>query len=213
MSDGVDPVIPAAFIDWAYHGRASLIRRQADGERVPPHEIFLGFTRHNPAIVTQGPAGLNASIKGVGYIPRPEFLQETLEAYLEHIGRGWREGYSQEGLQVLMRLLYGEGCPARIDFARLGSLELALDHTWRNLQADPTVTLLFYQPPSVSFEVRGRAEIHRDGSIYHRLLNAQHDIYHQPHPERWPKRPAYLFKIEAIYDNSATPEGFGRQIL
>ena len=206
-------MIPDAFLKWAYQGRAALIRRQAEGERVPPHEIFLGFTRHNPAVVSYGPAGLNASIKGVGYIPRPEFVQETLDAYLEHIGRGWRDGYSDEGLQLLVRLLYGKGCQERIDFFRLGSLELAKDHTWRNLRANPVVTLLFYQPPAVSFEVRGSAEIHEDGSIYHRLINAQHDVYHQPHPESWPKRPAYLFVIEEIFDNSASSEGFGRRIF
>lgn len=206
-------MIPDAFLRWAYQERAALVRRQAEGERVPPHEIFLGFTRHNPAVVSYGPAGLNASIKGVGYIPKPEYVQETLDAYLEHIGRGWRDGYSDEGLQLLMRFLYGEGCQERIDFFRLGSLELAKDHTWDNLRANPVVTMLFYQPPAVSFEVRGRAEIHEEGSIYHRLINAQHDIYHQPHPEGWPKRPAYLLFIEEIYDNSVSPEGFGRRIL
>jgi hypothetical protein len=206
-------MIPEAFLNWAYGGRAALIRRQAEGERVAPHEIFLGFTRHNPAVVSYGPAGLNASIKGVGYVPKAEYVQETLDAYLEHIERGWRDGYSEEGLRLLMRLLYGDGCQERIDFTRLGSLELARHHTWDNLRANPSVTLLFYQPPSVSFEVRGRAEIHEAGSIYHRLINAQHDIYHQPHPEGWPKRAAYLFAIEEIYDNSATREGFGKRIL
>jgi hypothetical protein len=207
-----NPTIPEAFIRWAYHGRAKLIARQAAGEEVAHHEIFLGFTRHTPAIVSHGPAGLNASIKGVGFVPKPEHLQETLDAYLEHIQRGWRDGYSDEGLQLLMRMLYGEGCEERIDFARFGSLELALDHSWDNLRADPTVTLLFYQPPAISYEVRGKAEIHEEGSVYHHLLNAQHDVYHQPHPERWPKRPAYIFTIEEIYDNSVGKKGFGTRI-
>ena len=204
--------IPEAFINWAYRGRADLIRRQAEGQAVAPHEIYLGFTRHNPSVVSHGPAGLNASIKGVGYIPRPEYLDETLDAYLAHIRRGWHDGYGLEGLQLLMRTLYGDGCRERIDFTRLGSLELALDHTWTNLRADPTVTLLFYQPPAISYEVRGRAEIHEQGSRHHLLLNAQHDVDHDPHPERWPKRPAYIFTIDEIYDNSVTKEGFGRRI-
>ena len=95
--------IPEEFIRWMYHGRSELVRRQAEGEQVPAHEIFLGFTRHNPAVVSYGPAGLNASIKGVGFVPKPELVQETLDAYLEHIHRGWREGYGNEGLQLLMR--------------------------------------------------------------------------------------------------------------
>jgi hypothetical protein len=204
--------IPESFIHWAYHERGQLIRRQATGEDVPSHEIFLGFTRHNPAVVSYGPKGLNASVKGVGYLPKPQYLQETLDAYMKHIQRGWRDEYFREGLRLLMRLIYGKGCKERIDFTRFGSLELALGHTWKNLQSNPVVTLLFYQPPEISYEIRGRAEIHEEGSVYHRLINAQHDVYHQPHVESWVHRPAYLFVIEEIYDNSATEEGFGNRV-
>ncbi len=205
-------MIPESFIQWAYNGRGELIRRQALGEDVANHEIFLGFTRHNPAIVSNGPEGLNASVKGVGYIPKPEYLQETLDAYMEHIQRGVTDSYFTDGLKLLMRLIYGKGCKERIDFTRFGCLELALGHTWGNLQADPEVTLLFYQPPKISYEIRGRAEIHQGGSIYHRLINAQHDVYHEPHVEHWVSRPAYLFVIEEIYDNSATEKGFGNRV-
>ena len=48
--------------------------------------------------------------------------------------------------------------------------------------------------------------------MYHRLINAQHDVYHQPHVESWTNRPAYIFIIDEIYDNSATDEGFGNHI-
>jgi len=205
--------IPETFINWAYRGRAKLIQRQASGEKVPPHEIFLGFTRHNPAVVSYGPAGLNASIKGVEYLPKEEYLQEYLDAYLEHINKGWREGYGNEGLQLLVKMLYGPGCEERIDFSLFGSLELARDHSYTNLQANDTVTLLFYEPPVVSFELRGKARIYEEGTLYHKLINAQHDIYHQPHLERWPNRPAYVFTIEEMFDNSASKQGFGRKIL
>lgn len=204
--------IPEQFIHWAYHERSQLIQRQAGGENVSPHEIFLGFSRHTPAIVSVGPAGLNASIKGVGFIPKPEYLQETLDAYLKHIQTGWSETYSQAGLQLLMRYLYGDGCKERIDFTRFGSLELAQKHTWDNLHVNPRVTLLFYQPPMISYEVRGRTEIHVEGSRYHQLLNAQHDVYHRPDPDGWGRRPAYIFLIEEIFDNSVTKNGFGSKI-
>ncbi len=205
--------IPEAFINWAYRGRAELIQRQASGEKVPAHEIFLGFTRHNPAIVSHGPAGLNASIKGVGYIPKEAYIQGYIDAYLEHINKGWREGYSDEGLQLLVRMLYGPGCEERIDFTQFGSLELARDHSYINLKANDEVTLLFYQPPVVSFEVRGKARIYEAGSSYHKLINAQHDVYHRPHPERWDDRPAYVFTIEQMFDNSASKNGFGTRLL
>ncbi len=205
--------IPAIFRRWAYEERAALIRRQAEGERVPAHEIFLGFTRHNPAVITHGSAGLNGSIKGVGFVPRPEFIDETLELFLNHIQRGWRMGYSQEGLQLLMRTLYGQGCCDRLDLTVFGSLELAQKHTYRNLAENRDVTLLFFEPPATSFEVRGRAEILHEGNKYHRLLNAQHDVYHMPRPDLWSERPAYLFHIQEIFDNSGTPDGFGTLIF
>lgn len=204
--------IPEEFIDWAYRGRAELVRRQARGEEVQPHEILLGFSRHTPAVVSHGPAGLNAAIKGVGFLTKPEHLKETLDAYLEHIDHGWRDHYRKEGLQLLVRFIYGEGCEGRLDFTKLGSLELARGHSWENLRANPKVTLLFYQPPNISYEVRGRAEIHEEGSPYHLLINAQHDVYHRPDRPSWAGRPAYVFTIEEIYDNSARRGGFGRRI-
>ncbi|MGQ9477273.1 MAG: hypothetical protein ACUVRH_02130 [Candidatus Bipolaricaulia bacterium] len=203
-------MIPEEFIAWVYRGRAELVRRQARGE-VQPHELLLGFARHTPAVVSYGPAGLNAAIKGVGFLPKPGYLQETINAYLEHIDRGWRDGYREEGLQLLIRFLYCEGCEERLDFTKLGSLELARGHSWGNLRANPKVTLIFYQPPNLSYEVRGRAEIHEEGPL-HLLINAQHDVYHYPDRGSWAARPAYVFSIDEIYDNSAREGGFGRRI-
>ena len=205
--------IPEIWKKWAYEDRAALIRRQAEGEQVPPHEIFLGFTRHNPAIISNGTAGLNGSIKGVGFVPRAELVDETLDLFMKHISRGWRDGYSQEGLAILMQTLYGSGCGDRLDFNLFGSLELAKKHSYKNFQESKQVTLLFYEPPAVSFEVRGHVEILQVGNKYHKLINAQHDVYHKPNVDRWPQRPAYLFHIEEIFDNSSTKEGFGTLIF
>ncbi len=204
--------IPEMFIKWAYDERAALIARQARGEKVPPHEIFLGFTRHNPTIISNGSAGLNGSIKGVGFVPRADLLDETIAIFLKHIQSGWRDGYSQAGLQILMQTLYGSGCGDRLDFSLFSSLELAKKHSYTNLQENPRATLLFYEPPAVSFEVRCTVEICQPGNKYHTLVNAQHDVYHQPNPDRWPRRPAYLFHVEEIFDNSSTKEGFGTLI-
>jgi len=188
-----------------------MVRRLAAGERVPRERLFLSFTRHNPAIITSGPGGLNGSIKGAGFVPREEYAHEFLQTFLSHINAGWRKGYAEQGLALLAQMVYGEEGRKRLDFAKLGSLELARGHTWVNILHEPRATLLFYEPPSVSYEVRCRVEIHREG-LYHALINAMHDVYHRPDPSRWPERPAYIFVIEEIYDNSAGPRGFGRKI-
>jgi hypothetical protein len=204
--------IPESFIQWAYEGRAKMVRQIAAGEEVSHEKLFLGFTRHNPTVISHGPAGLNGSIKGVGWLPKQAYIQDTLDAYMAHIATGWSDQYSDAGLKVLLDKLYGEACRDRIDFGRLGSLELVKDHSWKNLRANPEVTLVFYQPPVISYEVRGHVEIHEEGSDYHQLINAQHDTYHKPNVERWPSRPAYVFIIEEIFNNSASPQGYGKPI-
>lgn len=204
--------LPERFYQWAYQGRAEMVRRMASGEKIPPETIFLNFTRHCPTFVSQGPAGLNGAVKGVGFIPKTGYLEETTADYLDHIGRGYREGYSQDGLQLLVKHIWGANCAGRIDFSRLGSLELAKRHSWANYSANPEITLCFFQPPAVSFEVRGRVEIQESGP-YHTFINAQHDTYHRPAPERWPSRPAYIIHIAEIWDNSAAKEGFGTRLL
>jgi len=203
--------LPDEFINWIYKGRAQLVKNQLEGKMLEPAKMFLGFTRHTPTVISHGPAGLNGSVKGVGFIPKPEYIEEVLKDYMEHINAGWREGYSTEGLKLLVKHIYGEGCADRIDFTKLVSLELAMKHSWENIKSNGEATLLFYQPPVVSYEVRCRVEIHTSGLI-HKYTNAQHDVFHKPNVERWPQRPAYLFHILEIYDNSNTGTGFGRKI-
>ncbi len=204
--------IPAAFISWAYDERAAWVRAQASGKELSREQLFLGFTRHSPALISYGPAGLNGSIKGVGFIPYEEYLAGTTAAYLAHIQRGWREGYQRAGLALLLDHIWGPDCKPRIDFSRLVTLELARKHSYTNIQHNPQVTLLYYQPPTISFEVRGIAQIVHEGPI-HTFVNAQHDVYHQPHPEQWPDRPAYVITIQEIWDNSNTRAGFGTRIM
>ncbi len=204
--------LPDSFYTWAYRGRADMVRRLRGGEEVSPEQAFLNFTRHCPTLITQGPAGLNGAIKGVGFVPRREFLDEVIDAYSSHIQSGWHRDYQQEGLSLLYRHIWSESAAQRIDFSRVVTLEMARGHTWLNLQENPGVTLVYFQPPRVSFEVRGQAEIHTQGP-YHTFTNAQHDVYHRPDSDRWKQRPAYVISVEEIFDNSATSEGFGSRLL
>ncbi|RKY99918.1 MAG: hypothetical protein DRQ10_05235 [Candidatus Hydrothermota bacterium] len=203
--------IPDRFVQWVYRERAALIRSILKGERIDHNRFYLEFTRHNPAIITYGSAGLNGSIKGVGFIPKPEYLEQVFNEFYEHILKGRRPGYPREGLKLLVKHLYAEDAEQRIDLTKFVSLELAKKHTWTNLHESSKATLLFFQPPSISFEVRCRVEIH-EGDLIHKYVNAQHDVYHMPHVERWPDRPAYVFIIEEIFDNSDSEEGFGTKI-
>ncbi len=202
-----------SFFEWSYGTRANMVKRIQAGQEVSREQMFLSFTSHNPAMISHGPAGLNASIKGVGYVPKPEYLDETLQAYLEHIRTYDPEdkSYSQRGLELLIKHLYSAEAEQRIDFGIIVSIEMAKKHSWENYQVNPEATLIYYQPPVISYELRGKMAIHEEG-IYQQFINAQHDVYHAPNIERWKTRPAYVFTIEEIYDNSVSREGFGQKM-
>lgn len=211
-----------SFFNWAFHTRAGTVKKLYAGEDLSPEKIFLSFCSHDPAFISNGPAGLNASIKGIGFLPKDEYLEETLEAYLKHIGTYDPEDktYSQRGLEVLIKYLYGDDAKERVCFSKFGTLEMAKDHSYANYKADHTATVLFYQPPAISYELRGTIDIYDETEsgrreIYQQFINAQHDVYHQPAKDRksWLTRPAYLFRIKDVFDNSATKEGFGTKLI
>ena len=208
-----------SFFNWAFRTRAESVLKLYHGEMVSPEKMFLSFCSHDPAFVSNGPAGLNASIKGIGFLPKDEYLEETLAAYIEHI-KTYEPGdkeYSKRGLELLVKYMYGEDVRDRIDFSKVGSLEMAKKHSYANYRANPEATLLFYQPPAISYELRGKMEIYDETEsgrreIYQQFINAQHDVYHFPDMPRWLTRPAYIFRIEEIYDNCVTKDGFGEKM-
>ena len=208
------------FFDWAFDSRAKTVVKIYNGEQMSMEKMFISFCSHEPAFVSYGPAGLNASVKGVGFLPKDEYLEETLEIYLKHIATFDPEDktYSQRGLGILIEQMYGDEARKRVDFTKLGSLELAKKQSWINYQQNKEAALIFHQPPMISYKLKGRIEIYDEKQsgkreIYQQFINAQHDMYHTPGGfELWIKQPAYIFRIEEIYDNSATRNGFGERL-
>lgn len=204
--------IPIKFWNWLYNERKQFVYKLlSNDENLNKEKIFLNFTRHTPTVISHGPAGLNGSVKGIGFIPKDEYISEVLEKYLPHIEQGYSEGYSDRGLKILSETVFSEDFRDKIDDKKLISLELVKEHSYENISDNNEAVLLFYQPPVISYEVRCRCQIHEDGTI-HKFVNAQHDIYHSPNMDSWKNKPAYLFEILEIYDNSATKKGFGTKI-
>ena len=123
--------------------------------------------------------------------------------------------FSARGLEVLVKYMYGPEARSRVDLTRLGSLEMAKKHSYANYKVNPEGVLLFHEPSDISFELRGTVKLYDEketgeASLYQQLLNAQHDVYHDPASEdfavnlkRYHTMPAYVFTIEEIYDNSS----------
>ena len=208
-----------AFFNWAYDTRANTVLKMLNGEEMPHERLFLSFCSHTPTFVSSGPAGLNAAVKGVGFLPKEEFLEETLAAYIEHIKsyNPQDKEYSKRGLLVLSKYLYNEEAKKRIDFTKLGSLELAKKQSYENYKVNPEAVLCYYQPPGISYKLKGKMAIIDENDsgkreIYRQFINAQHDVYHTPNPDSWLKKPAYIFTIEEIFNNGVSKDGFGTKL-
>ncbi len=208
------------FFDWSFKTRAENVIKLYNGEMSSPEKMFLNFCSHEPAFVSNGPAGLNASVKGVGFLPKDEYLEEILEIYLKHIAT-FEQGdktYGQRGLGILIEQIYGDEAHKRMDFTKMGTLEMAKRHSWQNYQVNPEACLIFHQPPAISYKLKGKVEIYDENisgkrEIYQQFINAQHDMYHTPiGMDKWTNQPAYIFRIEEIYDNGVSKDGFGRQL-
>ena len=166
----------------------------------------MELTRATPVVVTYGPARLNGSVRMVGLLPRSEYLEEWARR-VEYYAYEARPRGLREALMVLLDEVYVEDA---LDPLRLGGLEIAFKHTWTNIRATGRATLVFYTPPDESYEARCSVEVHEEGAVK-RYLNALHDLLH-PSEHGKSDYPAYVFKVEEVYDNSSRPGGYGRRI-
>ncbi len=231
--------LPDKFLEWNYYPRRKLVQDMAENKIKDPTKFFLEFTRHNPALCTaaeeNGEIVVNGKIVGIGYVPRKEKLHEYISVFENHLLESDKEyekikhnktklnnlyeAHARRGLELLLKYMYlpREKAINYIDFEKLATVELAKriphssKHTWKLIQKNKNVCLLFFQPPAISFEVKGKVDIYENGD-YHKLVNLIHDCYHYTPPERRIDRPVYIINIKEVYDNSATRSGFGTRI-
>ena len=234
--------LPESFLRWNYFPRRKALLDLVNGHSiVDADRFFLESTRHNPALCTafqeeDGQIFVNAKIVGVGYVARRKYMDAAMRAFDEHleygdklfaknqtreeIERNSRE-YQRKGASLLLEYLYFEDpkiAHERVDFGKMSTIELALSkphsskHTWQIIQHNLSACLLFYQPPSISFEIRGKIEIHRNDS-YSEFVNLVHDSFHYaPTKETRRKRPVYVVNVDEVYDNNPSPTAFGKRI-
>lgn len=233
-------LLPERFLRWNYFPRGKALRAMAENSAIENMNGFLlDSVRHNPALCTalredDGSIFLNAKIVGMGYIVKQKLLKTITESFELHVKQGDElftearnekerqqalEKFQRSGAELLLEHLYFEKleeAEMHVDFGKMATIELALSklnsskHTWRIVQHSPNAVLLFYQPPMISYELRGTLEIHEDDE-YHRFVNLVHDSFHYVPAERRDsgRRPVYIFNIAEVYDNSASKDGFG----
>ncbi len=198
--------LPEKFLKYVFYDRLGFLRNMLKG-KVDARDVYLTFTRANPVFITDGPAGLNGSVKMIGFVPRREYLHEMLERAREVM-----EKKAEKGLEYVLKELTEYFYDVnKLDLTVFGALEMAKKHTWENVKANRKVTLLFYTPPITSFEVRCDVEIIEEGEIME-YLNIMHDLYHGAPNAPRAKYPAYILRIKEIYDKSASRDGFDKLI-
>lgn len=193
--------IPHEWIEYIFEKRREAIERMLSGN-VDSRDIYLGFTRTVPAIVSYGSAGLNASVKMIGLVPKEDIIDDLYAKVIELVEK-------KPSMQIVTKFLLNEiYVRDLIDFSKLFTLDLARKNTWRNVNENPDVVLIFYTPPDISFMVRAKATIHTD-DIYYRYANAIHDIFHVvPKKGKIVSRaPTYIFNIKEIWNKSADKFG------
>jgi hypothetical protein len=195
-----EKTIPEEFIQRIFKERVSTIRKIIQKE-LSDKELYMEFMRHTLIVATNGPAGLNAAVKGVGLVVKEDILPRILSQIKDFAETNPSR---RKVLKFLLENLYVK---EKLDFKKLSSLELAKKHTYQNLIENKHAVLVFFIPPITSYEVKCRVEIHLN-DLYHEYVNAVHDLFHKSKIKKeWSKTPAYIFHIEEIYDNSANKMG------
>ncbi len=216
------------FLTHFYYGVRDDYLERVKGEKPPLSEVFLGLTRNNPAVITCSKNFVpNGAVKSVGFHPREEFLKEAIEEYdaflnwrWEKMKEGMEEGYEGEGwlysphpdfivdsLKHSLKHIYlpREDAEKRIDFETLGTLEGFGKTTWKNIQQNKRVAIVYYYPPGTHFQVNCSVEIQKSGPIRD-FINRAACLAHGDNPAKWPRRTAYIFHVEEVIDKSVYPK-------
>ena len=195
--------LPKEFFEWQLSARGAAYDRVAKGER--PER----FSAHLPVVVTINQGGefpAHAATKGTGFTP----IDEQMDYYITLLddclarcqGRPWKETL-EERITVIRRFYEHV---EHIDLRRLGLLEIFQGQTYRNLRADPRLTLHYTGdgPDYPSYQINALAEIvgpedKRFQFIYLARQLFEHDRFHIRQPEYGF---GYVVWVQEVYDKS-----------
>lgn len=199
--------LPKPFLEWQ-----SLARLEAfETMKKNRAGSVTTMPAHLPVLATygEGKFPLNLTTRGIGLLPKPEFLEEItteLEAALvETAGKGWVETLPQR-LAAIHKFYEDQSL---IDETRLGGLEIFEGQTLRNLQSDPRAALLYTgaAPKYPSYQFNGVVQLIQPGDPYYRFLLAARELFAQDafhiHQINYPY--GYLFYPVEIKDKTPFP--------
>jgi hypothetical protein len=207
--------LPGPLLDWIDAGRRETYRALAAGATHGGGADF--FAQHLPVLVTlrQGSAfPFGCANKGVGYLPRPERLEEFSALYRRAAeaarGRPARETL-EDRLAAASRFGFDRSA---VDRRCLGTLEIFEGETLENLRRHPLAALLFtgHRPTYLSYQLDCAVEILEAGDPRFEFLRLarvlfEYDGFHVAQPRF---RFAYVFWVCEARDKTPRRVRLGR---
>jgi len=197
--------LPQQCIDWIHQGRKAMYQKILDED----FGSIRFFPQHLPVVVTYS-AGkrfpFNCGNKGVGFIPKDEFLQESIELFEETHqrtrNRPWRESLKERVRAVASFYLDQD----KIDHRAMATLEIFERTTFENLKATPLASLLFtgHLPDYTSFQLNCAVEVVGEDDPRHTFIKLsrtmfEYDNFHITQPQF---QYAYIFWISEVADKT-----------
>ncbi|MDH5681339.1 MAG: PCP reductase family protein, partial [Spirochaetota bacterium] len=196
--------LPMKYIDWIDEGRKGMYDKI-----LGKSESVQFFAQHLPVIVTHTDNDLfpfNCSNKGIGFMPKDEYLSEFIDLFQETIhnthGKPWQLSI-RDRIKSVSRFYFDHD---KIDHRAVTSLEIFQKNTYNNLLSKPLSSLLFTgnAPEYISFQLNCVVEIIGQNDPRHTFIMLartmfEYDHFHITQPQ-FPY--AYIFWISEVKDKT-----------
>ncbi len=200
--------IPTKFMRWLVESRIHYLKQLLRGEPI------TYFSAHLPVVATWSDEGdfcVNLTAKGIGLLPREEFLDSFINLFEKTLSRAknlpWNESWEMR-VETLFKLYEKE---ENFDPSILGGLEIFEGRTLKNLRKNPRASLLYVglmeekgRVSYISFQLNTKVKIVGKDSKHYRFLVLvrklfELDRFHIYQPD-YPY--GYIFKIEEVLDKT-----------
>ncbi len=201
-------LMPEHILMWLVSSRLRLLDEIRRGKPVNH------FAAHLPVMATWqdgSPFPVNMTVKGIGLIPKKEFLDKFSEFFEDVFTQSKDKPWEQSLPQRVDALLTLYQDIDHFNPALLGGLEIFLGNAFNNLKKNPHASLLFSGMTDtterfqyISFQINGVVELLPKNDSYYRFLLASRKLFeferfHLPQKDYpW----AYLIRVQELRDKS-----------
>ncbi len=205
--------LPEAFIQWQLDVRRGVF------DRIRKRDPIAFVAAHLPMLSTlnaEGAFPIHASTKGVGFFPLVAHRDAYLTAIADCLERvkGCPADETAEQRVAVARDFYTQR--EHIDWSAFGLLEIFKGQTWRNLAADPRVTLLFTGtgPTYTSYQVNCTAEIVGPEDSRFQFLHGMRQLfeYERFHLHQPSYTAAYILHVREVFDKTPVMGRAGKKV-